>query len=326
MSTLTQRAEQAFIGALLDSPWQFVVFEEPVPEDFADRRLARIYDAMIETWGTAEPGQITGDLEKIADRARVSQPYLEHLKSVCPVPLHAGAYSELVVEASARRDIRAAAVDLETRAKTAGYGSQSGHSLLVAAAMKRSSALYDPDIMTAALTGPAATTDTKREWSEESVLAAVLTQHGQTLPMLEILRPTAWSDPARCEMHAAMVALADSDRAIDPLTVDWEIACGRERNGQAAGRVPAESAGLSYATKVAGIPVTGNPVRMANALVALARKEARQRTDGPASATSEPLSRRGLVTAPYPTQEQQPALLEIPPQASTSGPVPRQRR
>ena len=318
MSILTQRAEQALIGALLSAPWQFVVFEEPRPGDFADRRLARVYDAMIGTWGTVAPGEITGDPEEIAARARVSRPYLEHRKSACPVPLHAGAYSELVVEASARREIRSAAADLEARARTAGYGTLSGHSLLVAAAMKKNSALFDPDTMTAALTGPAAA-GTRREVPEESVLAALLTRHRQTRPVLETLRPEAWSDPARAEMHAAIVTLAASGRAIDPLTADWEIARARERSGQPAGRVPAESAGLSYATKLAGIPVTGNPARTADALTAAARKEARPRADGPAAAAAG--------TPSHQAREQQPALLDIPPQAPGHGhDAPGQRR
>lgn len=325
MTTLTQRAEQALIGALLTWPWQFVVFEEPRPGDFADRRLARIYGAMVQIWGSVAPDEISGDFEEIAARAKVSPPFLEYLKQTCPVPRHAGAYSELVVEASARREIRAAAAGLEARAKTVGYGTLSGHSLLVAAALKRNSALYDPDTMTAALAGPAAIAGTKRETAEESVLAAILAQHRQTLAMLEILRPTAWSDPARREMHAAMAALAERGRDIDPLTVDWEISRGRERNGLTAGRVPAESAGLSYAAKITGMPVTGNPVQMAKAVVAAARKQARQRAGHPAASETETPSRQELVPGTYPARGQHPALLEIPPQAPGDGHVPGQK-
>lgn len=45
--TLTQRAEQALIGALLVHPWQFVVFGEATQDDFSDARLARVYNSMM---------------------------------------------------------------------------------------------------------------------------------------------------------------------------------------------------------------------------------------------------------------------------------------
>lgn len=266
------------------------------------------------------PDMIDGDLEEIAVGAHVSTQYLEHLKSVCPAPLHAGAYDHLVAEASARRDLRSAADDLAIRAKAVGYGPLADQSLLVAEAIHSHLVAFDPDTMTAALTRPRVTLDNSRETAEESVLAAVLTGHQETMPMLEILRPTAWSDPARGEMHAAMMTLAASGRDIDPLTVDWQISHARERNGEPAGHAVATSAGPSYATKVAGKPVTGNPVRQANSLMDAVHRAAQHETGGPTAMAKPSLSRD---ISPSPPQGQPPTLVE-PPQEPSSNPAPGQ--
>lgn len=311
--TLTQRAEEALIGALLTHPWQFVVFDEATQKDFTVPRLARVYGAMMGHWGTVAPDHIDEDLVPIAASAQVSPQYLEYLKSVCPAPLHAGAYDHLVAEASARRDLRSDAEDLAVQARAIGHGALAEHSLRVAEAIKRNLVPFDPDRMTAAVTQPRRIQGSQREVAEEAVLAAILRQHPESMTMLEILRPMAWSDPARQEMHAAMVTLAASGRDIDPLTVDWEISHARERNGVFPGHLPAESDGPSYAAKLAGIPVDGNPVRKANSLMDAARREAR------------PPSQRASESRPGPVQAQRPGLLAPPPQATIDGHVPGQK-
>jgi replicative DNA helicase len=325
--TLTQRAEQALLGALLSRPWQMVVLEETIlREEFADSRLGRVYSAMVGKWGSIEPDAISGNMAAIAASAKTPQGYLEALKTACPVPVHGAAYAGLVTQAAARREIRAAADDLAGRAAAAGYGTAAGHSLMIAGAMKRNSARFDPDTMTAALTRSAATRGDRQETAEESVLAAILTQHRETRHILETLRPEAFTDPARREMYEAIRTLAASSREIDPLTVDWEISCGRERNGQSAGRTPAESTGPSYAAKLAGIPVPGHPARTANALATAVEQKARRRHDGPAAEPAgATASQPGLATGPSPIRGQQPALLQIPPQVPGNGHVPGQR-
>lgn len=318
--TLTQRAEQALIGALLAHPWQFIVFGEATGDAFTDPRLARVYDAMTVHWGRIAPDDIDRPLEPIASTAGVVPDYLEFLRSACPAPLHAGAYDRLVAEAAIRRDLRSTIDELTDKARKVGYGPLSAHSLKVADALKHHLIAFDPDTMTAVLTQPLNAQNGQHAPVEESVLAGLLNQHRQSRTTLEILHPEAWTDPARQELHQAMVTLVASGRDIDPLTVDWQISHAREQNGQPAGHPVAEDAGPSYATKLAGIPVTGNLLHRAYALMDAARA-ARPEPGGP-SAGIGPQPPRVHGAGPAPAQDPQPGLLEIPPPAPGNGHVP----
>ena len=117
MDTLTGRAENAVIGAVLREPWMASTLTVSARQ-FSSPRRAALFDAAMSIQGLALDGPAA--ITEIAARSGVPERYLEQLASACPDPAHGHQYAVLVAEAGDLRQIRSIAQILGGRASELG--------------------------------------------------------------------------------------------------------------------------------------------------------------------------------------------------------------
>lgn len=273
MGTLTHRAEQALLGAMLCEPGLATRLDYLEPGDFALNQHRLVFTAIMTASGAGQRDRWRRAIEKAGPE--IPPQYLDELEEACPDPRHGPAYGVMVLEASARRDLLGHVTDLTDQAESLRYtgqrvthaGGAGGHRSEVhaglvadvASAIRVHAGEFDPDstrAVTAPTSGSASEHDT---FVEETVLAALLQHYShaswaaRTLPP-----PLAFADPLRRAIFQAICDLSATGRPVDALTVDWELArseelVGRQRPGD--GTVTDELP--SYVTRLANVFTAG---------------------------------------------------------------------
>lgn len=301
MGTLTFRAEQALLGAMLQRPSLPSALHYLDAGDFTAIRHRQVFSAIMEASAavaTDGDGRSWKDLVAEAAGPEIEPPYLAELVRACPDPSHGPVYGRLVVEASVRRTLAADADDLDSQAGAIGYSARrlftaqvdggrqvevsAEYAKEVAGLLRRHATAFSPDTATA-LPGPLAAVSDRRGRTEERVLAALFQRHADTREILGMLPPEAFTDPSRREIYQTLRAMHLSGRSheVDGLTVDWEAVLARgpvpsfRASGMGADDEP------SYATRLAAVTVTGPATRLARDLVRPSRESRNERTLSP---------------------------------------------
>lgn len=306
MSTLTNRAERALLGAMLRDPGLAHELGYVQTADFELARHRMVHTAIRETAGSRDTDRPW--TQAVAARAGADAPldYLDELGAACPDPLHGRAYAALVLEASFQRTMRDLTADASATAETIGYDAArladarspaaftatrlAGDADYTARAISVHAARFDPGAMYAPA-GPAAPARGQPAHDEELLLRALVAGHPATPRVLALVRPAAFTDPLRRDVFTAVRAADAAGHALDPLTVDWELGRLQARRGD---RVPEAGSGEpSYVTRLARARPAGEKVMQAARLLA-----ARQPSRTPAPVPAQQPARPALIQPP----------------------------
>jgi replicative DNA helicase len=300
MGTLTDEAERALLGAVLQDPDLILELGYLTPGDFQFPRHRVLYAAITRAardrdgeaaWRTAADPDSGPDLPP---------GYLEELTDVCPDPRHAPAYAALVLEAGFQRTLLASSEESTGQAMSIGQGAYrlrqarstaafagvtlASHAAQVAHAIGRQAAAFRPDRRhaPAAPSSPAANRQGK---DEELVLGALISGHADVGRILSTVGPGAFRDPLRRDLFIAARAAHAAGHPVDPVTVDWEI--GRQAAWQYAGHLTTVSGRPGYAAWLAETATVDE-----DAALATARQLASRQPQAARSAVSATVSDR----------------------------------
>ena len=285
MGTLTHRAEQALLGALLREPELAARLDYLEPSDFASHQHRLVFSAIMTASRAGQRDHWRRAVQK-AVGTEIPPRYLDELEAACPEPSHGPAYGVMVLEASARRDLLGCVTDLADQAESIRYTAQrviraggtgghrsEVHAALVAdiaGAIRTHAGRFDPD-STRAANAPASDSASGRDaFMEETVLAALIQHHPDAPRVIRALPfPLAFADPLRQAIYQVIRDLSATGRPVDALTVDWELArshgpAGRQRPGE--GTVTDELP--SYVTRLADAFTAGKAVTTTASLLA----------------------------------------------------------
>lgn len=333
MGTLTHRAEQALLGAMLHIPDLAARLDYLEPGDFASNRHRLVFSAIRTASNSGQRENWRGAVEKAAG-SEISQRYLDELEVACPEPRHGPAYGLMVLEASARRDLLGHATDLADQAESLRYSAQrviraggtgghrsEAHAGLVAGvatAIRVHAGRFDPDNTWAVTAPPSGQVSRRGTFLEETALAALIQHHPAALRVARALpSPLAFADPLRRNIYQAVCDLASTGRPVDALTVDWELARGQgAADGQRSGGGTVGDDMPSYVTRLANIPTAGAPVTVTVSLLARGHNGQQPAEDGSATRPRAP----GTVAGPA-APSQTAHLLRPPPDQPRQGPA-----
>lgn len=319
MATLTMRAEQALLGAMLADPGLIAAVRQYLePGNFTSGTNLKVFTACLqahERGGPFSPDSWRETAEALAGDAGVPRWYPETLAEVCPEISHGRAYGALVMQAAARRELAATAADF-TRAGGAMQGNArrlaqadgtggrrlgelARHATVVADAMCVHALVFDPDITQIPAGPPAAPRGRSRE--EELVLAALLHEPPESGQILALPLDAVLTSQHRTAMLAAIRHLDVNARDIDALTVDWETALQASRElPQPRDGTPPASTAPTYAERLAEIRTDDGTDILATATALAGKPGDRCR---PAAPHAEP-NRLHLVQQPPPASPQ----------------------
>lgn len=326
MTTLTLRAENALLGAMLADPALTAdVARYLTAESFTSPRNQDVFRACQLTGTDPRPFAPAEWKEQVRRRAAetgVRGGYLDRLEASCPSPSHGRSYGALVMQAVARREIAASARQLagtgdelhgHARKITAadGTGSQPLHDLgrhadAVASALRAHAQAFDPDItQLPPAAEPAA--GGRARW-EELALAAILQHDPKAEEILDLPVHQNFTDPDRAAIYRAARHLHDRGRDIDALTVDWETARrASKREPEPRHGTPPRSTVPSLAERLAALPLGQENIQSAAGFLRLR----------PESAVPK--------LSPDPPVQTRPGLLQPPPDLPGPAPGPVQR-
>jgi hypothetical protein len=238
MGRLTDRAERAVLGAMIVDPTLASRLVQLCLElgDFTSEQHRAVYAgirAASRTNGLA--GKEWRDA--IMRASAVSTSDLDEMVGACPVPGHGAAYGAMVIQARVLREIAAHAARIARQAGILSHDAQrlfkvdagagleaqgfAAHLGGLATAMRSHVASFDPQSREPA---PQPDCGAEQAHREEFVLAAVIQQHPETGQLLGFLPDGAFTDPLRRRIFQTVRSLRTSERPVDELTVDWELA------------------------------------------------------------------------------------------------------
>jgi hypothetical protein len=337
MDTLTRRAEDAVIGAMLREPRMAGTLTISARQ-FDSPRRAAIFEAAASIRNPALG--TTAAITEIAARARVPERHLEQLASACPDPVHGYRYAALVAEAGGLRQIRSIAQVLGGRARGLGAeardmsaavgpealaaGHRADHAADQARALTENASKFNPDTMTspaAAAAGRSSLSAASPGQSrlEGQVLAALVRQHPDSGKVLGILSPDAFRSPLNRMVYEAIAYLREAGEPVDSLLVDWQLtrrSPGTEATVQGGAQPGPDQP--SYVTALSMFPGRG-PVLPAASL--LARGTGAGNGHRPVGGAP-----RFIAPGTQVQHGQAPGLLEPPPQVPGTGQAPGQGR
>lgn len=327
---LTRRVEQAALGAMITDRQLAGRLGYLEPEDFTDPRHRWVFRAVRQLSAAQQhaPGSWSDLIAKTAGRS-VTRRYLDELAAACPDPAHGPAYGAMLVQAAVYRQARGHADQMDAQAAALGaqgrrlseadaLGAVRAAALsalladVASAVRAHTGMLAPPDSGPARPRLPAAPVEhvrspraTPADQREELVLAAVLQGHPQAGQILSYLPAAAFTSPACQETFRAARRLSQSGRAVDELTVSWELAARSAVTAVLSpGSAPQPQVSDGYIGTLArtGIGASQSPLHAARYLDAqLLRRSTRgpkpaavnrdQAQHGPASATVIPLIR-----------------------------------
>jgi hypothetical protein len=272
LTTLTWRAEQALLGAMLTDPELAPAVGDILrASDFEARRHVRIYGALRALVGHDGDGTAWAErAQKAAGEEGIPAWYLHVLADACPDPSHGTSYGRLVLQASARRQLYYEAKAVARTGSDAGFnarrlaradgtggrrlGELARQAEAVAGQMRAYARAFNPD-EAVGIPAPRRTPGPDAQ-GEELTLAALIRQHPGTRHLIAALDEGAFTSLARRDLFAAIRRLDASDRDIDPLTVDWEAA--RRHGPDLQPAEPSQAArnnGPGYIPRITGLHV-----------------------------------------------------------------------
>lgn len=344
MDTLTLRAERALLGAMLEDPGLVRALDGLSRDDFTLPAHTLVYRALTgwaEHWSV--PDQKWAQTIAWTVRPEVPAGYLAELRRACPEPLHGRAYAAMVLMASTRRMLAGHAKQLDETAdeityqaqRQAGAGgagaiataSHAQHMSEIAHAIRRHTAVFDPDTI-AMTAGPPLARVGNRVHEEETILAALLRGHTDTALVLRSLPEEAFSHPLRREIFRTIATLYAGGKAVDALCVDWELAQDSQPGASRPGYEPDAGDGPGYTARLATIDA--GQVEIAWTVSALSDR-LKTASAGRGSSAKEALAGRVAITdvpalpggvAAYPgvlSDQRGPRLIQSPPDAPDPG-------
>ncbi|HEY1914354.1 MAG TPA: DnaB-like helicase N-terminal domain-containing protein [Streptosporangiaceae bacterium] len=362
MTDLTDRAERALLGALIREPDQIYGARFVTVADFADPQNRTVFAALIALYadhldGARLPADLPGALT--AKEPGINPEHLTRLTDACHRPQHAATYARMVIEAGLRRQLTGHADRLAEQAHTLyqevgrltgatgpGHGAEAfpAHLLKLAHTMLTHSWGLDPrpgqDLSSsrtvhphppaprAATSAPANGRPDPQARQEEDILADLISHFGPNSNMLTWLPADAFTPGPRREVYQAIVTLRHNGEAVDPLTVDWQLA----RNttlAQATSPAGARPVPEGYVDRLAVIPVRAGTATLTGRVL-LNQYAAQQQRARAAAANSHhqpgrPATAPGHDAARFdgvrPRRPDHPSLLQPPP-GRGSGPSP----
>lgn len=346
METLTFRAEQALLGAMLGQRGLVARLGYLETGDFALAQHRRVYAALSAASGVAFAGaerRSWRDLVAEVAGPEVDAGYLGELERTCPDAEHGGAYGTMVMQASTLRSLAADADELDERGTLIADSARrmfragaeghreveayAGYTLLVAELLQGHASRFSPDTETAA--GAAAVRPVSaRARAEELILAALIQRHPDARQAAEAVSAEAFSDPVRREIFEAVAGMYRSGRGrdVDALTVDWQVASSRVPvPGREQPRIGTSAdAGPSYVTRLAALAVTEPVGRTARALAHSSMRRAESVSGQSARPALHPAG--SVVAATRPVSGVAQVIPLIPPTQPGHGPGPVQGR
>jgi hypothetical protein len=231
MSSLTDVAERALIGALLA--------DEPAPaelgylraDDFADRVHGKLFDIITDLrhdHPTLVGDQLTTAVALRADTRGIDATWLTDIRELCPEPGHVAAYARMVQAAGFRRDVASHAERIATAAAHTTDVDGQAHLIKLADALARQAEVYaafhtletaSPEHTPALLHG-----DPWRIAREEELLADLLQHPEQAADIAVFVHSDTFTSHQRRDTFEAIVRLGYDGEAVDEVTVCWELA------------------------------------------------------------------------------------------------------
>lgn len=239
MTRLTDRAEQALLGASLQTPGALPGMRWLPPGAFSHPAHATLWQ-VLHRLAPAEvtPARVTAELAALAEpglQELLSPVRLFAMANACKTPSHAPLYAGMTLESAIHRAVEDAGHGLRTAAAAARLDEvtavladvdQVGQRLGVlgqswAAAPETVRNLLDiapEEAVPVAERTQRARVDLR---AEAETVASLLYQPAQ-MAEVEWLRPEDFSDDQLATAYRAMATLADRGAPIDPLTLAWE--------------------------------------------------------------------------------------------------------
>jgi DnaB-like helicase N terminal domain len=367
MPDLTSRAEQALLGALIREPGQIHGARFVTVTDFADPQNRTVFAALIALYaGHLDGARLPADLPAAltAQEPAINPGHLTRLTEACPRPQHAATYARMVIEAGLRRQLTSHADRLAEQAHTLyqevgrltgatgpGHGAEAfpAHLLKLAHTMLTHSWGLDPpsshDLSSSRTVqpqppAPAPATSTPanhlpdaRARQEEDILADLITHFRPNSNVLTWLPADAFTPGPRREVYQAIMTLTRNSEAVDPLTVDWQLARNTaltQATSPATGPAGTGPVPEGYVSRLAVIPVRAGTATLTGRILLNQYATAQQRART-AAANGHHQPGRSAATAPghdparfdgvRPRRPGHPPLLQPPP-GRGSGPRP----
>lgn len=328
MFSLTARAEEAFLGALLsgvvnpDKPRLTVAdFSRTERGDLYRRILAA--RAAPSTGEEPTGGALVTAVANEPGEPRFTPSDLSRYQAACPNPDHAADYGRIVATEAFRRDVMRRAVEFSAalrgdpdgpaaeqirRRRDGLYRQVRRDDLTTETFAPRRSFTY------AALPprpGPLALSPDPRVRREEQLLAGLLHDPGQTRAVASLLPAESFTDTRRQEIYRAILARAAAGDAVDEVLIAWQMEQQRDpaafRIGDLPDRLKGHEVDLAYLrgladTRDMGAPAWDLAVELSvedfRALVLEARRPAGQEPAGTRRQLSVTPAVRGEPASP----------------------------
>ncbi|MFI9031151.1 DnaB-like helicase N-terminal domain-containing protein [Streptomyces sp. NPDC053560] len=244
MTTLTRRAEEALLGAVLHRPELLPSLRRWLPAAaFGGPDLEALWQALQSIdWSAVSrseiPAAVTAAVARIEEegiRRSLPPSRIAQFAHACPDTRTAPLYGGMVLDAAVHRTVAEAGQELRHTARTADVD-RAGE--VLAGAERTGQRLTG--LATAWAAAPETVRNLLETTAEEPLALAERTERARTDPRAEAetvasllyqseqlaevgwLRPSDFSDPQLAAVYRAMGTLAERRALIDPLTVAWE--------------------------------------------------------------------------------------------------------
>jgi replicative DNA helicase len=229
MTSLTQQAELALIGALLADDIAVELRYLRV-EDFADRVHGTLFEVITDLRN--DRPDLTGEslITAVAlrtDTRGIDTAWLTDLRDDCPEPAHVTAYARMVQAAGFRRNVAEHAERITTAAALTTDTDGGAHLTKLADALARQAEIYaafhtleraDAD------RAPVPQVDTWRVTAEEELIADLLQHPEQAADLAVFIHRDTFTSPQRQEVFETLVRLGYDNEPIDEVIICWEMA------------------------------------------------------------------------------------------------------
>lgn len=263
MSSVTHRAEQALLGALLTDPHPAAgdlrtAVDQLRTDDFGQRLHQHLFTAITDL-AIAQPDLRGNDfIDTVATRVALPGAEPERLRALAqdaPNPAHATAYARMIQTSAFRREVAGHAERIALAAATAARpGStpairqQQEHQTLLAAALTRQAHVYATLTSTPDISGPSTqvsapigsadrsaelvessgesaepTVSSRRSDLEDQVLADLLHNPDQVEILARFLPEDTFSTDQRREIYQTMLMAAIDGGPIDEVIIAWTL-------------------------------------------------------------------------------------------------------
>ena len=229
MTSLTQQAELALIGALLASDDIAVELRYLRVEDFADRIHGTLFEVITDL--RYDRPDLTGDSLVTAvalrvDTRGIDTAWLTDVRDDCPEPAHVAAYARMVQAAGFRRDVAEHAERITTTAALTTDIDGAAHLTKLADALARQAQVYAAfhTLERADDRPTVAPVDAWRVTAEEELLADLLQHPEQAADLAVFVHSDTFTTPQRQEVFETLVRLGYDGEPIDEVIACWEMA------------------------------------------------------------------------------------------------------